>query len=110
MPYHEGKIWSNVTEPVHRRSGPTTHHPIIDQFQAGQEFLVLCYSLGDTEQFENPTNPPGHPFTSNAWDFVVTSEQDTGGYVADVFIDTGGDIRQQLGTQGTCPALKGRLV
>jgi hypothetical protein len=107
---HEGKIWSNVTRGANRRHGPGTNFGVIDTLPAGQSLIVLCYSLGDTEQFENPTDRPGHPFTSNAWDFVVTSDQDRGGYVADVFVDTGGDIRQQLGAQGTCDALRQHLA
>jgi hypothetical protein len=106
---HEGKIWSNVTLGANRRHGPGTSFGVIDTLPANQQLIVLCYSLGDTESFANPTDP-NHPFSSNAWDFVVTSDQDPGGYVADVFVDTGGDIRQQFGSQGTCPALKQRLV
>ena len=104
---HTGSIWSNATGGVHRRHGPGTNFAIIDSLQAGTSLIVLCYSLGDSESF---TTPGGQTNTSNAWDFVVTSDQDAGGYVADVFIDTGGDIRQQLGTQGTCDALRQRLA
>ena len=104
---HTGSIWSNATGGVHRRSAPhTAPDNIIDTLQAGQSLVILCYSLGDTETF---TNPNGIKNTSAAWDFVVTSDQDSGGYVADVFVDTGGDITKQLGTQGTCDQLQRRL-
>src|SRR6266516_635093 len=104
---HEGKVWSNVTLGANRRQGPGTNYSVIDTLPANQQLIVLCYSLGDTESF---TAPNGQTYSSDAWDFVVTSDQDPGGYVADVLLDTGGDIRQQLGSQGTCPALKQRLV
>jgi uncharacterized protein YraI len=108
MPYHGGKIWSNVTQGANRRQGPGTNYPTIGQgLTAGQSLIVLCYSSGTTESF---TAPNGQTYTSDDWDFVLTSEQDTGGYVADVLIDTGGDISQQLGSQGTCTYLKQRLV
>jgi hypothetical protein len=104
---HDGKIWSNVTQGANRRHGPGTNFGVIDTLPAGQSLIVLCYSLGQSETF---TAPNGQSYTSDAWDFVVTSDQDPGGYVADVLIDTGGDVRQQLGAQGTCDALKQRLV
>lgn len=44
------------------------------------------------------------------WDFVVTSDGDVGGYVADVFVDTGDDIIKQLGEQGSCNLLQQRLT
>jgi hypothetical protein len=103
---HEGKIWSNVTLGANRRQGPGTSFAVIDTLPANQQLIVLCYRLGDSESF---TAPNGQSFTSDAWDFVVTSDQDHGGYVADVLIDTGGDIRQQLGSQGPCDALIQRL-
>jgi len=52
----------------------------------------------------------GQTYTSKDWDFVVTSDQDPGGYVADVFVNTGGNIEQQLGEQGRSDALQQRLV
>lgn len=107
MSNHSGTIWSNVPNQVHRRSGPGTSYAIIDSLSASQQLIVLCYSWGDTETF---TNPNGATNTSAAWDFVVTSDQDAGGYVADVFIDTGGDISQQLEQQGLCNQLKQRLM
>lgn len=107
MSNHDGKIWANVTGDAHRRYGPSTNYDIIDTLQARTPLIVLCYSLGDTESF---TTPGGQMNTSNAWDFVVTSDQDPGGYVADVLVDTGGDITQQLGEQGRCDALSQRLV
>ena len=102
-----GSIWGNVSEGAHRRYGPGTNYAIIDTLQAGQTLVVLCYSLGDTESF---TTPGGQTNTSNAWDFVVISDQDGGGYVADVFVDTGDDITKQLGVQGQCDALRQRLA
>ena len=107
---HTGRIWETVpTDGVNRHSDPT-HNPdtIIGTLHANQQLIILCYSLGDTESFPNPVDP-AHP-SSNAWDFVVTSDQDRGGYVADVFVDTGGDIRHQLGEQGRCDILKQRLA
>ena len=103
---HEGKIWSNATPSVNRHAGPGTDFGVIDSLQAGQSLIVLCYSLGDPVTFTNPfqTN------TSEAWDFVVTSDQDPGGYVADVFVDTGAEITQQLGVQGSCDLLQQRLA
>ncbi len=102
-----GSIWSNVTLGANRRRGPGTNFDKIDNLPAGQSLIVLCYSRGDTESF---TAPNGRSYSSDAWGFVVTSDQDPGGYVADVFVDTGGDIRQQLGAQGTCNVLQQRLV
>ena len=104
---HTGSIWSNVSDGAHRRSGPGTNFEIIDTLQAGQPLVVLCYSLGDTESF---TTSGGKKNTSNAWDFVVTGDQDSGGYVADVFVDTGDDITKQLGEQGKCDVLRHRLL
>jgi len=103
---HEGKIWSNATQGVNRRSGPGEDYAIIDTLQAGQPLVVLCYSQGEPVTFTNPfrTN------TGDAWDFVVISDQDPGGYVADVFIDTGGDIIQQLGEQNRCDILQQRFA
>ena len=107
MSHHAGTIWSNVSGGVHRRRGTGSEFPLIDTLQAGQQLIVLCYSLGDTETF---TNPNGVTNTSTAWDYVVTSDQDPGGYVADVFIDTGGDIAQLFGQQNTCYQLQQRLM
>jgi len=103
---HTGSIWSN-TGNVHRRRGPGTNFEIIDSLPAGQPLIVFCYALGDPVTF---TTPSGHTNTSDAWDFVVISDQDAGGYVADVFIDTGSDITQQLGEQGRCDLLQQRLA
>jgi hypothetical protein len=47
--------------------------------------------------------------TSSAWDYVVISDQDGGGFVADVLVDTGDDIIKQLGEQGACETLRFRL-
>jgi len=107
MSNHAGTIWNNTPNQVHRRTGPGTNYALIDSLSPGQQLIVLCYSLGETETF---TAPNGQAYTSAAWDFVVTSDQDPGGYVADVFIDTGGDITQQFGQQGICDQLKQRLV
>lgn len=105
---HAGSIWSNVTDGANRRHGPgTSFNPPIDKLPAGTSLIVLCYTRGDSESW---TPPDGQTYTSDAWDFVVTSDQDRGGYVADVLIDTGGDITHQLGAQGTCDALRQRLA
>lgn len=104
---HTGSIWGNVSIPVNRRSGPGTDFAIIDTLEAGKSLIVLCYSLGDTESF---TASNGQRYTSNAWDFVVKDDQDPGGYVADVFVNTGGDITQMLGEQGRCDVLAQRFA
>ncbi len=102
-----GSIWSNVTNGANRRRGPSTSYdPPIDNLSAGTSLIVLCYARGESVSWRAPD---GHTYTSDAWDFVVTSDQDPGGYVADVFIDTGGDVTQQLGEQGKCDALADRL-
>ncbi len=103
-----GSIWNNVTTGAHRRKGPGTNYEMIDTLHANQSLIVLCYSRGGQVTW---TSPPPHvqTNTSDAWDFVVTSDQDPGGYVADVFVDTGADITQQLGEQGTSDALRQRL-
>ena len=105
--HHTGSIWENATDNPHRRSGPGTNFPIIGPpLQPGQPLIILCYSLGTTVEF---TNPLGITNRSDAWDFVVISDQDPGGYVADVFVNTDGNIRQQLGDHGTCELLRQRL-
>ena len=104
---HTGSIWSNVTLGANRRSGPGTNFGVIDTLPAGTPLVVFCYSFGTTESF---TTPQGNTNTSAAWDFVVISDKDSGGYVADVLVDTGGDIVQQLGGQGACAALQQRLA
>ena len=98
-----GSIWSNATEGVNRRCGPGTGFKIIDTLSANQGVLVVCFLLGDTESF---TASDGNLNTSDAWDFVLTSESDSGGYVADVYINTGGDITQQLGAHGNCSIIR----
>jgi hypothetical protein len=104
---HDGIVWQNAGR-VNRHSGPTADpNTVIDTVNAGQSVIVLCYSHGDTESH---TTPGGVSNTSDAWDFVVTSDQDPGGFVADVFLNTGGDIVQQLGPQGVCGALQQRLA
>lgn len=106
--HHTGSIWENATAGVRRHSRPDPNSPPIgDPLQAGQPLIILCYSLGTTESF---VNPRGITNTSDAWDFVVTSDQDPGGYVADVFVNTDGDIAQQLGNQGRCSILKQSLA
>src|SRR5690349_14235323 len=88
---HTGSIWGNATDGVNRHSEPNKQSATIgNPLPAGQSLIVLCYTLGETVSFQNPENPPGQPFSSNAWDYVVTSDQDKGGYVADVYVDTKG--------------------
>jgi hypothetical protein len=113
---HTGSIWGNVPQGgVNRHSGPGTNFAVIDPhnpLHREQQVIVLCYSLGEPKTFTTPplpNAPHGVTNTSDAWDFVVTSDQDPGGYVADVYVNTGDDIRQQLGGQGTCEALRNRL-
>lgn len=103
---HQGTVWQNAGR-VNRHSGPFADPTtVIDTVNAGQSVIVLCYSQGETQTFANPF----HSNTSDAWDFVITSDQDPGGFVADVFINTDGDIRQQIGSQCTCDALQQRLA
>lgn len=104
---HTGYVWNNAANGANRRHGPGTNFGVIDTLQAGTSLIVLCYSHGQSETF---TAPNGQTYTSDVWDFVVTSDQDRGEYVADVFIDTGGDVAQQLGAQGTCDALRQHLA
>lgn len=106
--HRTGSIWSNVpTTGAHRRRGPSTNFALIDSLAPGTPLIILCYAHGDSETF---TAANGATYTSDAWDFVVTSDQDSGGYVADVLIDTGGDIVKQLGEQGTCANLVQHLT
>lgn len=107
---HTGSIWDNVTAGARRRTGPGTDYAEKDELQAGQSLIVLCYSHDSQGASHNWTTPGGQTYTSDAWDFVVIGDQDAGGYVADVLVNTGGDIRQQLGGQGTSDALRQRLV
>ncbi len=94
---HTGTIWSNANN-VNRHVSPDSGSLIQDRLQAGTPLIVLCYSKGDELQFVSPEGSQ----RSDAWDFVVTDDHDSGGYVNDVYIDTGGDIREQ---QGTCTRL-----
>jgi len=98
-----GSIWGNATEGVNRRCGPGTGFKIIDTLSANQDVTVVCFLRGDTESF---TASDGNTYTSDAWDFVVTGDGDRGGYVADVLINTGGDITQQLGAHGNCSIIR----
>jgi hypothetical protein len=105
---HTGSIWGNATDGVNRHSEPNKNSATIGiPLQAGQSLIVLCYSRGQSMTFKNPN---GHVNTSDAWDFVVTSDQDPGGYVADVYVDTGDDIARQLGEQGRCDILQQSLA
>ncbi len=104
---HTGTVWSNATSGVHRRSGPGTTFPINKTLPAGTPLIVLCYSQGEEQSF---TASDGHVYTNTAWDFVIIDDQDPGGYVADVYVDTGGDITHQLGVQGTCTRLSQTLA
>ena len=102
----QGTVWENAGR-VNRHRGPKADPTtIIDTVHAHQRVTILCYTKGDTQTFTNPfqTN------TSDDWDFVVIGDHDPGGFVADVFINTGSDIHQQLGKQGTCDALRQRLA
>ena len=105
MNTQQGIVWSNAGS-VPRYSGPHADpNTIIDTITANQHVTVLCYTNGDTESF---TTPGGVLNTSPAWDFVVTSDQDPGGFVNDVYLDTNNqDIRKLLPT--TCNILWQRL-
>src|SRR6516162_828939 len=80
MNTQQGTVWGNAGS-VTRYSGPHANSTVIDTINANQPVTVLCYSHGDTQSF---TAPDGHTYTSDAWDFVVTSDQDSGGFVNDV--------------------------
>ncbi len=113
MSNHTGSIWSNVTDGANRRKGPGQNFDKVDNLPARTSLIVLCWSRGQSETWTTPAlphAPEGVTNTSDAWDFVVTSDQDPGGYVADVFVNTDDDIRQQLGEQGRCNALRHRLA
>lgn len=113
---HTGTVWSTYRDgtplTVNRRKGPGVEFAQVEQqggtLSGGTPLIVLCYSQGDHEiSFDAPD---GHTYKSDAWDFVVTSDQDPGGFVADVLINTGGDVRLQLGQQGKCSVLRQGLV
>ncbi len=90
-----GNVWKNAAT-VNRYSGPHADSTtVIDTVNANQSVTVVCYAHGDTESF---TAADGHTYTSDAWDFVVTGNEDPGGFVNDVYINTGGDIHNQLPT------------
>src|SRR6266487_2096758 len=113
---HKGSIWSKNPDgtplKANRRRGPgtdfakvATHEGTLD---GETPLIVLCYSLGEREiSFDAPD---GVTYKSYAWDFVVTDDQDPGGFVADVLVNTDGNIQHQLGEQGKCSELRQRLV
>ena len=106
-----GTVWHNAGS-VTRYSGPHADPTtVIDTINHDQSVTVLCYSLGDNMTWTTPplpNYPNGVTNTSDAWDFVVTSDQDPGGFVADVFLDTDNkDIRVLLTV--TCTILYQRL-
>jgi hypothetical protein len=104
MNTQSGTVWKNAGN-VTRHSGPHADPTsVIDTLPANQSVIVLCWSHGDNMTFANPFVSN----TSDAWDFVVTSDQDPGGFVADVFINTVKDIRQQLPV--SCDILAQRLL
>lgn len=104
MDTQQGTVWGNIGS-VTRYSAPHSDATkVIDTLHANQSVKVLCYSHGDTESWKTPG---GVNNTSDAWDFVVTSDQDPGGFVNDVFIDTGGPIQHLLPV--TCTILSQRL-
>jgi len=103
-----GSIWDNTKDVAKRRKRPDRNSEVIDTLQAGQPLIILCYSMSDHE--ESWEDPERNIWRSKAWDFVVTSDDDSGGYVADVYVNTYGIVTQQLGPQGACNLLKQRLV
>ena len=110
MNTQKGSVWGNagsVTRYSVPHADPTK---AIDTLKANQSVTVLCYSHGDTETWTSTPfagHPQGEFYKSDAWDFVVTGDQDPGGFVADVYIDTGGPIQNQLPV--TCTILSQRL-
>lgn len=106
---HTGSVWSNVSKGANVREGPGTNFPTITDtlpLKAGTPVVILCYSLG--EEIVHLA-PDGVKYKSRAWDYVVTTNGDRG-YVADVLINTGGDIIKQMGQQGTCKLVGQRLM
>jgi hypothetical protein len=108
---HTGTIWPNVnpSDGV-RRLGPDDSFAALDTLTGGTSVVVLCYSHNPNGFTKTHTTPGGVVNTSDLWDFVVTSNGDAGGYINDVFVDTGGPTDQMLGPQGACAALQQRLL
>src|SRR5947208_16249947 len=49
MSSHVGTIWSNTPGQVHRRTGPGTNYPLIDNLRPSQQVIILCFSHGETQ-------------------------------------------------------------
>ena len=108
---HTGTIWQNVnpSDGV-RRLGPDDSYPVLDTLKAGTSVVVLCYSHNPQGITKSHTTPGGVANTSDLWDFVVTENDDGGGYIPDVFVNTGADTDKLYGPQGACAALQQRLL
>ncbi|GAA1416996.1 hypothetical protein [Catellatospora coxensis] len=68
------------------RSGPTTHAAIVGRADAGQVGVVDCYIEGQQVS--------GRRGSSRLWDHTTVG--DVTGYIADSWLDTGGDITQKV--------------
>jgi hypothetical protein len=82
-----GKVSATVkaTPDVAIRSGPSTSTSVVARAQPGQIVTVMCYSKGE--------NISGRRGSGDTWDRVTAG--DVTGYISDVWLDTGGDIRTQ---------------
>lgn len=68
------------------RAGPSTTMALVGRAQTGAVGVVTCYVEGE--------KVTGRRGTSNRWD--QTTVNDLTGFVADVWLDTGGDITTQV--------------
>lgn len=68
------------------RSGPTTHAAVVGRVDAGQVGVVDCYIEGQQVS--------GRRGTSRLWDHTTVG--DLTGYIADSWLDTGGDITRKV--------------
>ena len=108
---HTGTIWQNIDHRGEvRHLGPGDNFdPIGSKLKPGTAVVVLCYSHNPVGITKKHPTPGGIHNENDLWDFVVTEDDDSGGYIPDVYVDTGDPIDKQLGPQGTCAALKQRL-
>jgi hypothetical protein len=108
---HTGTIWQNIDQHGEvRRLGPGDNFASIgSKLKPGTDVVVLCYSQNPDGIKKSHKTPGGVLNESDLWDFVVTEDDDGGGYIPDVYVFTGDDIDKQLGAQGTCASLQQRL-
>lgn len=84
---HGGQLAATTIGAVNVRCGPGTNYPIAFQHVNGAQGTVACYRDGQTM-----TNPATR-ISSSHWD--MTTIDGVTGYIADVFVDTNGDITKQ---------------